>query len=49
MIGGAQPSQHAGVLKADGAGRGLGGGAVPDQVLGAFQAQRLRTDLVTAP
>src|SRR5690606_23517074 len=38
---GAEAAQHAGVGEAHRAGRGLGGGALRDEVLGAFQPQLL--------
>jgi NADPH:quinone reductase-like Zn-dependent oxidoreductase len=36
---GAEAAEHAGVLEADGAGGGLDGGAVADQVLSSLQPQ----------
>jgi hypothetical protein len=38
---GAEAAEHAGILEADGAGGGLDGGAVADQVLGSLQPQQL--------
>jgi hypothetical protein len=35
-VAGAEAAEHAGVLEADGAGGGLDGGAVADEVLGSF-------------
>src|ERR1700735_2977028 len=40
-VAGAEAAEHAGVLEADGAGGGLDGGAVADQVLGSLQPQEL--------